>query len=260
MMKRLHRKGERDTYLIEQARGRFLHEYAFERTDLLSALCGLLALFSPDEPLDLVPWPCDSQKYPQFAKCLSDWAQDFCLTFQGQAAGWAMDRAISTLRLWRNRTTLPKVLHWDTYYIRSSFHKAFPAGDPEYFNGSGESQADVIGEALDLRIPAWNLANGETEQEFRKRCKEAVQEHVEQRSCWIERRDFDSPFYVDALAMWQAGHELKEIQSRLSSGSWGPAENPYVETRDRFNVTEGAISKGITAAATFIEIDKHQHS
>jgi len=123
-------------------------------------------------------------------------------------------------------------------------HEAYPAGDPTFYSAStGESAGEL---SCGLSI-TWNRPGDETEQEFRKRARLAVDEYIRQMKEWTGRPEKKESWHFYALCLWQAGSSLRSIQSRLASAG------PKLLVGSEGDVS--AISYAIHSAADFIKID-----
>jgi hypothetical protein len=259
-MKPLRRKNRADTVSIEAARKRFLEAYALLVPEILAELRETVlphyASYAQQNAESAIRdlWSVVRHTEPALAGALSAWAHRSLLTFGGEPAWWAMDTALETLRAWRDSIHYPRVcLEWIHPF---EAHEQFPAGDLEFFNAMGKSEAEVLAPALatQFAIPRWDRANGETEEDFRTRfndeCKRVRDEHIRESKEWTERRGIEQPLYVDGLAMWQAGRELSHIhrafKDRGLNVGGDPGDSDY----------NSAVSKGLDRIAKLIQLDR----
>ena len=264
------RKGEPDTVTRDKARGLFLEVYACVAPGLWGGLLAVLpfvgdslgirteegrrilhegrAAFDPEyhAPADAVSdidfWPAVQADRPELANALSEWARGFHLTFNGEPAGWAMDTALSTLLAWRLRTSRRQLVCVKWHHA-VEMHGEYPASDPTFYSAAtGESE----GEVGCLSISPWNRPGGETEGQFRKRARRAVDEYIRQMKKWTGKPEKTEWWHFNALGLWQAGHSLASIRHSLATD--------YLNVGSVSDLSP--ISKGLSSAAVFIEIDR----
>lgn len=229
-MSRLIKKGEPDMARIEEARDRFLTRFVHEVPATLSALFEVLPLLGP-EPTDLTPPEDIEVTNPDLFSALANWAVNFGLTFDGKPARWAMNTANDALRFWQRQADRKRFVcvNWHLDYFRvGHFHEAFPAG------------------LFELR-DEWDLLNGESEPQFRKRHRENLEAYIEEMNRWTRRQQFDQPLYIDGLAMEKAGIPLATIQ-----GSFAKMGHNIGSVAD-----QSGVWRGLESAANFIELDRN---
>jgi hypothetical protein len=245
----LHRKGEPDTDSRERARAHFLDVYALETPGLLRELCETVFPRYPEAGAaspNIELWTAVEYDHPELFNSLSQWALKFLLTFGGKPADWAMETALATLYQWQNSCRRFKCVQWRHRVV---MHEHYPAGSPEYFNvSSGQSEAEADAEAFRIEIPPWNRAGDEERREFRRRAKEAIDEHERLMLEWTFKPDFSSWHHVTGLALWQAGDSLEMVRDRLASAGLNLGSPGDVS----------GITRGLNSAASFLEIDRRK--
>jgi hypothetical protein len=195
---------------------------------------------SADEGREVEPleesWAYVSGDRPALADALSQWAADFRLTLGGRPAVWVLEAAVSTLCSWGGGI---RRLRWHHPEV---FHEEYPAGDP----GFRSVQTGELDSVIFRFLEPWDRPGGEKLADYSRRSKQSLSEHIQQMKEWTDRARVEEWLYFEALARWQADHDLAAIRAWLAANELNVGSPGDLS----------AISKGLTKAAEFIGIDR----
>jgi len=248
----LHRRNDPHNLPLQQAREQYLRAYDNCQQVALAELARApLEAFQQEGAgfnEDLWDKVRYSARFPRLTESLQAWARKFHFEWQGEPAQWVMAAALTTLGSWSASTRAPEKRHWAFPFHLSEEYGGIEADLQSI--GRGENDVDV--NAIHIDIPSWDLANGESKSSFQRRakeiCGEAIEEHIRkiESQQWTRRQKLTVPEYIEGLALWQCGFNLKQIREALEEKG--------------FHVGSGSdrtsVHHGIDAAARFIGLDR----